>query len=111
MLTNIDIECHTEEGRIQCDSERNKAISIGSNVPDDRAMEVEQKFQNRQRLANEDRGYIQNWLNEPKLDECYSKYKRSDGEINREFVCVEKHRKEQLKKGAKEVGKTFTPSL
>jgi len=105
------LECGiNEEGRVQC-SYSDDNPKVGENVPKGKAVEVEREFQKRQRKKREDRGSIRNWLDEASLDDCFSKYKRSDGEIEREFVCIERHRDERIKRGIKETGKTIAPSI
>jgi hypothetical protein len=111
MLRKEEAECQVENGHIFCDTDQEQPVKVGESVPKDRAASVEQEFQNRQRAINEERGTIRNWMNEPKLDECYSKYKRADGEVEHEFICIEKHRHEQLKEGVKEISKAVAPSF
>jgi hypothetical protein len=110
MLSDDGPECQVEDGRVVCDTDQRQSIDVGAAVPEDRAVAVEQEFQKRQQAMNEDRGPIRDWLNEPELDSCYSKYRRTDGELEREFVCIEKHRHERIKEGAKELSKTIAPS-
>lgn len=111
MIFDDDPQCRTEDGHVVCETDQKKQPDIGTGVSGSQAVEVEQAFQKRQQMVNHDQGSIRNWLNETNLDDCYTKYKRSDGEIESEFVCIERHRREQLKQGAKEIGKTVSPSL
>mgnify|MGYP000504204050 CR=1 FL=1 len=110
MLLEDDPECRAEDGRIVCETDQQNQTSIGTGVSESQAIQVEQAYQKRQQLSNQDQGRLRNWLNEKNIDDCYTKHKRSNGKIESEFICIERHRREKLARGAKEIGKTFAPS-